>query len=212
MATDSLNQNIDIVIADKSPLVLSGLSHLFENDDRFSLLATATDGERFMEAVVRLNFDVGIIGWDMPYMEGRAVLQAVRQLEQNPPPRIIVYTGNLSPRIPRLVMQLGGAGFCSKQEAPERLVETVLAAAEGRMVFPFMDMSSADADPLGGLTAREQELLDSLTQGRTNAQIAGDLGISLNTVKFHLKNLYGKLNVRNRAQAVARYLRVDGNH
>lgn len=80
------------------------------------------------------------------------------------------------------------------------------------MVFPFMDMSSSDADPLGGLTVREQELLDSLTQGLTNAQIAGDLGISMNTVKFHLKNLYGKLNVRNRAQAVARYLRVGGGH
>ena len=210
MVTDTPKANIDLVIADKSPLVLSGLTHLFENDYRFTLLATAADGERFMEAVVRLNFDVGIIGWDMPYLEGRAVLQAMRQLEQNPPPRIIVYTGNLSPQIPRLVMHLGAAGFCSKQERPERLVETVLAVAEGRMVFPFMDMSAPGADPLGGLTAREQELLAALAEGRTNAQISGELGISLNTVKFHLKNLYEKLSVRNRAQAVANYLRVGG--
>jgi len=83
-----------------------------------------------------------------------------------------------------------------------------LSVAEGRMVFPFMDMSDLSQDPLGGLTAREQELLSSLAQGCTNAQISGELGISLNTVKFHLKNLYGKLNVRNRAQAVARYLKV----
>lgn len=208
MSLETKTDSVDVVVADKSPLVLSGLSHIFDNDDRFGLLATAPDGERFMEAVVRLHFDVGIIGWDMPYMEGRAVLQAVRQLEQNPPPRIIVYTGNPAPEIPRLVMHLGGAGFCSKREPPERLVETVLSVAEGRMVFPFMDMSDSSVDPLGGLTAREQELLSSLAQGYTNAQISGELGISLNTVKFHLKNLYGKLNVRNRAQAVARYLKV----
>lgn len=200
--------NIDVVIADKSPLVLSGLTQLFDKDDRFGLLATAPDGERFMEAVVRLNFDVGIVGWDMPYMEGRAVLQAVRQLEQDPPPRIIIYTGNPSPEIPRMVMHLGGAGFCSKREPPERLMETVLSVADGRMVFPFMDLSDSSIDPLGDLTGREQELLSSLAQGLTNAQISGELGISLNTVKFHLKNLYGKLHVRNRAQAVARYLRV----
>jgi len=82
----------------------------------------------------------------------------------------------------------------------------VLAVSEGRMVFPFMDMSKPGGDPFGTLTKREQELLSALAEGRTNGQIAEDLGISLNTVKFHLKNLYGKLSVRNRAQAVATFL------
>ena len=92
----------------------------------------------------------------------------------------------------------------SRQSA-QRLVS--LAVAEGRMVFPFMDMSQPGGDPFASLTSREQELLAALAHGRTNAQIAGDLEISLNTVKFHLKNLYGKLSVRNRAQAVAHYLK-----
>lgn len=78
------------------------------------------------------------------------------------------------------------------------------------MVFPFMDLSGpGGGDPFATLTAREQELLAALAQGHTNAEIAGELEISLNTVKFHLKNLFGKLNVRNRAQAVARYLKGD---
>ncbi|MCW8834819.1 MAG: response regulator transcription factor, partial [Rhodospirillales bacterium] len=111
------------------------------------------------------------------------------------------------PGIPRQVMQLGGAGFCSKSEVPERLVEMLIAVNEGRMVFPFMDMRKGAADPLATLTVREHELLLSLVRGSTNAQIAGYLDISLNTVKFHLKNLYGKLEVSNRAQAVARYLK-----
>jgi len=203
-----INQTIDIVVADKSPLVQVGLAQLFGTDPQFTLVATAADGERFMEAINRLNFHIGVIGWDMPYMDGRSVLQELQERDNSP--RIVVYTGNAAPQVPRQVMQLGGAGFCSKSESPERLVETVLAVSEGRMVFPFMDMSKPGADPFGSLTAREQELLAALAQGKTNAQIAGDLEISLNTVKFHLKNLYSKLSVKNRAQAVACYLKSHG--
>ncbi|MCW9040929.1 MAG: response regulator transcription factor [Rhodospirillales bacterium] len=196
---------MDVVICDKSPLVLSGLTHILTSDGRFNLVATASDGERFLEAVDRFCFDIGIVGWDMPYVDGRGVLQTLREREN--PPRVVVYTGNPEPGIPRQVMQLGGAGFCSKSEVPERLVEMLIAVNEGRMVFPFMDMRKGAADPLATLTVREHELLLSLVRGSTNAQIAGYLDISLNTVKFHLKNLYGKLEVSNRAQAVARYLK-----
>ena len=203
--TGPIRKTIDVVIADKSPLVQSGLEQLFSDDDRFTVVAVAADGERFMEAVNRLYFDVGIVGWNMPFLDGRGVLESLNNRPDSP--RIVVYTGNATPDVPRQVMQLGGAGFCSKAESASRIVETVIAVSEGRMVFPFMDLSRPGNDPFGSLTAREQELLSALANGRTNAQISDDLGISLNTVKFHLKNLYGKLNVKNRAQAVACYLK-----
>ena len=198
---------ISIVIADKSPLVQSGLAGIFGKDERFTLLATAADGERFMEVVGRLSFDIGVIGWDMPYLSGARVLEALA--ETDGPPRIIVYTGNTAPSIPRRVMELGGGAFCPKSEPPERLVETVAAASEGRMVFPFMDLSRRGADPLDSLTNREREMLGALAKGATNPEIARQMGISTNTVKFHLKNLYGKLNVYNRSQALAFYLQGE---
>lgn len=201
---------IEIVVADKSPLILSALVQLFDKDDRFTLVATAADGERFMEAVDRLKFHVGIIGWNMPYQNGQSVLQELQKRE-GPQPRIIVFTGNGAPDIPRQVMRFGGAGFCPKTDQPAQVLDTVLSVAEGRMVFPFMDLSRSGSDPFAGLTAREQELLASLSRGLTNQQIAGDHTISLNTVKFHLKNLYGKLDVKNRAQAVACYLNASGH-
>ncbi|MBI3453357.1 MAG: helix-turn-helix transcriptional regulator [Rhodospirillales bacterium] len=80
------------------------------------------------------------------------------------------------------------------------------------MVFPFVDVRRIGEDPLSTLTARERELLAALARGRSNAGIARDLGISLHTVKFHLKNLYEKLGARNRAEAVARYLTVQSPH
>lgn len=202
---------VDVVVADKSPLVLSAMVQLFDEDDRFNLVATAADGERFLEAVERLKFDVAIVGWNMPYLSGQGVLQDLQKRDDANLPRIIIFTGNGAPDIPRQVMRFGGAGFCSKTDQPGQVLETVLAVAEGRMVFPFMDLTRSGSDPFSGLTAREQELLASLSRGRTNQQIAGDLTISLNTVKFHLKNLYGKLDVKNRAQAVACYLNASGN-
>jgi two-component system nitrate/nitrite response regulator NarL len=199
------NKQIDIVIAEKNPLLQQSLVRLFENDDRFRLVAVCADGERFLEAVERLNFDTGIIGWEMPFLDGKGVLAALKGKETTP--RVIVYTGSPNPDIPRQAMALGAAGFCSKKDQPAVLIDTILQVASGRMVFPFMDVAKLVTDPFAGLTPRERELLAALAGGLTNAQIAGQFDISLNTVKFHLKNLFDKLGVSNRAQAVARYLK-----
>ncbi len=196
---------IELVIGEKNPLLQSSLVKLFSGDDRFSLLAVAADGERFLEACERLSFDVGVIGWEMPYLDGRGVLQALRGRENAP--RIIVYTGSNNPDVPRQAMALGAAGFCSKNEPPSQLIDTILSVAAGRMVFPFIDVARLATDPFAGLTPRERELLSALAGGLTNQQMAAQLNISLNTVKFHLKNLYDKLGVSNRAQAVAFYLK-----
>ena len=196
--------SIDVVLVDKSPLVLSGLSKIFGDDQRFSVVATAADGERFMEAVNRLSFEVAVIGWEMPFMSGRDVLGALKTVSDAP--RIVVYTGSIKPGVARQVLQLGGAGFCSKQDSPQVLIDTVISVSEGRMVFPFMNVDAPVTEGMDALTPRERDLLASLADGRTNAQIARELGISLNTVKFHLKNLYEKLSVNNRAQAVGRFL------
>lgn len=202
---DNSTHPIEVMIADKSPLIVAALTQLFNADRRFALVATASDGERFMAAVDRLSFDVGVIGWEMPYMSGGDVLKALAQRPKAP--RIVIYTGEPALDLPRRAMQLGAAGFCSKRDKPETLLATVVAVAEGRMVFPFMDMSTPTTDPFASLTARERDLFAALADGMTNAQIAKSLDVSLNTVKFHLKNLYDKLGVHNRAQAVARYLK-----
>ena len=74
------------------------------------------------------------------------------------------------------------------------------------MSLPYIDIDLLNYDPLGVLTTRERELLAALANGWTNLQIAARTGITRNTVKYHLKNLYDKLGVSNRAMAVALYL------
>jgi DNA-binding NarL/FixJ family response regulator len=192
---------VPIAVVDKNPIVVHGLRGLFSEDGRFELVASASDGERLLDALDRLRLAIVLTGWVMPYCDGREFLTRLRG-RQNPP-KVVIYTGDIGPHVPREAMRLGAAGFCAKSEPPERLLDVLDQVARGQMVFPFMDLSTLNDDPLAPLTPRERELLGLLGGGRTNVEIGRDIGVSPNTVKFHLRNLYGKLDVRNRAEAVA---------
>lgn len=192
----------EVVIAEDHPLLLRGLLQVFSSDDRFRVVATAADGELLLAAIERFLPDVVVTGWRMPHLDGEGVLRALRDRAEKP--RVVVYSGLEDPAVPARVLALGGAGFCSKRAAPEELLETVAAVAAGRMVFPYLDASRAD--PMAALTARERAVLDALAGGRTVKELARDLGLSPNTLKFHIKNVYDKLGVKSRAEAVTLYL------
>jgi DNA-binding NarL/FixJ family response regulator len=199
-----LSYPIDVAVVDKNSLIVRGLRMMFAEDGRLNVVATASDGERFLDALNRFHFDVVVCGWVMPYCNGREVLE--RLAKRPGAPRVIVYTGDPDPEAPRTAMRLGAAGFYSKSEPPEALIDIVDAVARGSMIFPFIPINGEDKDPMRILTPRERELLAMLAQGLTNFEIAGKLKVSPNTVKFHLRNLYDKLNIRNRAEAVALHL------
>lgn len=195
---------ITVVVADKSSLVRKGLEVLLDEDPHFQLQALADDGTQFLEAVRKFKPKVGVIGWVMPNTDGRQVLEALRDCEDRP--SLIVYTGHAQRDVPRQVMRLGGSGLCFKSDPPEQLLDTIASAAAGRMAFPFVDVRSLDDCRLASLTTRERELLAALSGGSSNAQLAERFTISVQTVKFHLKNIYEKLRVANRAHAVALYV------
>jgi two-component system nitrate/nitrite response regulator NarP len=195
---------ISVVVADKSPLVRAGLQGLLNEDERFELLGVAENGEQFLTFVEQQSFQVGIVGWVMPGMGGHGVLDHLR--DRPDAPRVVIYTGDPSTDIPRQAMRLGGAGFCSKSEPPSQLLDSVARVAMGQMIFPYVDVRELHSYPMSELTPRERELLAALSEGRSNAQLAARFEISIQTVKFHLKNVYEKLGIGNRAQAVALYV------
>jgi DNA-binding NarL/FixJ family response regulator len=195
---------ISVVVADKSSLVRAGLQALLNEDERFELVGVAENGEQFLALVDQKPFQVGIVGWVMPGIGGRGVLDRLR--DRSDAPRVVIYTGDPSSDIPRQAMRLGGAGFCSKSEPPNQLLDSVVRVATGQMIFPFVDVRGLHSCPLSSLTPRERELLAALSEGNSNAQLAARFEISVQTVKFHLKNVYEKLGIGNRAQAVALYV------
>ncbi len=193
----------EIVLADPNSLMLGALSEYFENDPRFSLVATARTAESFIELVLQTRALVGVIDWALPQMGGAKLLEILRAHESAP--RIVVYGVQHGTSIARQAMAAGAAGFCSRDEPPERLLDVVHEVAQGRMVFPFLDVRELGRNPLDTLTERERRLVELLAQGLSNKELARELDISLNTVKFHLRNVFEKLAVRSRTQAVALY-------
>lgn len=196
---------IRVGLADKNPLIQAALNHLLSADDRFELTHVASGCEDFLANIEAQPIDVGVIGWIIGPCDGRFILDHLNTLDN--PPRIVVYTGDESTVVPSQVMIHGGAAFVSKSEQPDVLLDAIAAVAAGRMVFPYIDVRSIYDNPLSTLTRREMEVLSDLASGRTNKQIARDLGVSLNTIKFHVRNLYQKLAVNSRGQAISMYLK-----
>jgi len=201
----SSDKKIRVGVADKSPLIQAALTHLFAEDERFELINVWTDGEAFLQSIDQYSLDVAITGWVIGPSGGKYILDQLRAHANAP--RIVIYTGAEGESVPVQVMAHGAAAFVSKSEQPEYLLDTVAAVAGGRMVFPFLDVRKIHRNPLTTLTRRELEVLSALAAGQTNKQIAAAQGISLNTVKFHVRNLFEKLAVQNRSQAIALYLK-----
>ncbi|MCP5075127.1 MAG: response regulator transcription factor [Rhodobacteraceae bacterium] len=202
---------IDVVLADPNPLILSAMSEQFTRDPRFSLVATLATAEDFLSTIMRLSVRVGVIDWNLPLLGGQRVIEFLR--EQENAPRVVVYSDADRRDIPRRALTAGAAGFCPRSGSVQDLLNTVVEVAAGKMVFPFLDVRELQADPIFQLTKRERALLDALAEGRTNKELAASFGISVNTVKFHLSNLYEKLEVKNRSQAIAFYFsaRIDSS-
>jgi two-component system nitrate/nitrite response regulator NarP len=203
--SDEASKTIRVGLADKNPLIQAALKQLLSEDSRFQLLHVASSCEEFLLNTDETPIDVGVIGWVIGPCDGRIILDHINALEN--PARIVVYTGDEDKMVPSQVMAHGGAAFVSKKEQPEVLLDTIAAVAAGRMLFPFIDVRKIYDNPLTTLTRRELEVLADLASGRTNKQIARDLGVSLNTVKFHVRNLFQKLGVNSRSQAISLYLR-----
>jgi two-component system nitrate/nitrite response regulator NarP len=191
---------VTVMVADGNPLMLTAMSEIFERDPRFSLVATSATAEGFLGAAMRMPVQVGVIDWNLPALGGARLIDVLRA--QPSAPRLVVYADDTGDTA-RKAMAAGAAGFTARSESVERLLETCLVVANGQMVFPFLDVRSLRQDPIEQLSRRERTLLEALSKGLTNRELARELGISTNTVKFHLSNLFEKLSVKNRAQAIA---------
>jgi two-component system, NarL family, nitrate/nitrite response regulator NarP len=190
-----------IIVGDSNTLILQALADMIEKDRRFSLVATARTAEGFLETCLRVPVDVGVLEWDIPKLGAAALLDILRDRPSSP--RIVVYASSTGQDVTRRAMLAGAAGYCPRDTQEQQLLDIAASVAAGRMVFPFVDLRNIANDPRAILTTRERDMLTALARGRTNAQLADELAISINTVKFHLRNLYDKLELKNRAQAIA---------
>lgn len=193
-----------LVIADRNPVVRAGLQDFLSRDGRYDVEPAVASGGELIGLAESSGTVIAVIGWQLPDMSACDLLATVKRRQLAI--RVVIYASEDSPDILRQAIRSGAWGFISRNDDPALLLETLASVARGRLSLPYVDIERITHDPIDVLTRREKELLAALAQGWTNLQIGARFGISGNTVKYHLKNLYDKLGVKNRAMAVALYV------
>jgi DNA-binding NarL/FixJ family response regulator len=200
-------ETIRLVLADDHALVLEGLRGLLSSEPDMRIVATATDGERALDAARRFTPDVLVLDYQMKVMSGLACLEAIRGEEL--PVRVLVLSAFGDAHAMRAVVEAGADGFALKTDSPHATITAIRQVAGGQLVFPqsarrWLSPARPTAD---ALTEREEKVLTLVAEGASNAHIATALHVSESTVKFHLRNLFAKLGVANRTEAAAHFHR-----
>jgi DNA-binding NarL/FixJ family response regulator len=203
---------IRIVIADDHPLFRDGLRGLVGRTSDLELVGEAATGPDAVAVVAATSPDVVLMDLRMPGMTGIAATRAI--LERRSETRILILTMSENDDSLFAAMRAGARGYLPKDADGEEIVRAIRAAALGEVIFgqsiaakvqAFFAASRAPAvDPFPELTDREDEVLELIAQGRSNAEIAARLGISDKTVRNHVANVFNKLRVADRAQAIVR--------
>lgn len=193
-----------VIIADRNAVVRAGLQDFLSRDGRWQVAPAVETGNALLDLCQAEGVSVAVVGWTLPDMTALDLLDVVKRRQLAT--RIVIYASEDGPDSLRLAVKGGAWGFISKNEDPALLLDTLATVSRGRLCLPYVDIDRLSSDPIDTLTKREKELLGALAQGWTNLQIGARFGISGNTVKYHLKNLYDKLGVKNRAMAVALYM------
>jgi DNA-binding NarL/FixJ family response regulator len=197
-------RTIRIVLADDHELVLEGLRGLLQGEPDLQVVATATDGERLMEAIRRHEPDLVIMDLQMPHKGGLTCLEEIRR--EGLPVKVLILTAFGDGESLQLAWEREADGFALKTDPPRQTVAAIRNVAHGHLVFPrgarrALDAGGDEPDRRAGLSEREYELLSLVAEGLTNAQIAERLSVTDHTVKFHLQNIFKKLGVANRTEA-----------
>lgn len=193
-----------IVIADDHAIVRRGLRQLLELQQSFQVVAEAGDVESARRYVRGHRPDVLVLDLSMP---GEPSIEAIPQFRQEfPDTQIVVLTMQTEPAYAREALGAGVLGYVLKESADEELVEAVQAAAAGRHYLnPRLGARLAAEPPPGppdGLSERELDILRLIALGKTNAQVADELYLSVRTVETHRAHIQQKLGLADRSELV----------
>jgi DNA-binding NarL/FixJ family response regulator len=204
---------VRILIADDHPLFRKGLRTLLESEPGFEVIGEATTGEEAIEIADTCHPDVILLDLKMP---GKTGFEAAREVRaRSPHIHILVVTLFEDDESIFAALRAGARGYVLKDTSEEEMLRAIRAVASGEAIFSpgvasrmigFFASSREELpqDIFSDLTNREREILELIARGVTNTSIADRLSISLKTVRNHVSNIYSKLQVVDRAQAVIR--------
>ena len=204
---------IKVLVVDDHPIFRQGLISLLQQYPEFETVGQATNGEEAVAVASEVQPDVIVMDVCMPGGDGIAATTALQQTL--PKVKVIIVTVSDKDEDLFAAIKAGARGYLLKSVSLRELIDSIRLVAQGEAIisptvagklldeFKQTDKEKLDKELNGGLSLREQEVLQLVSQGASNKEIAEQLFISETTVKAHLRTILQKLHARNRAEAVA---------
>jgi DNA-binding NarL/FixJ family response regulator len=195
------DKTISVLLADDHAMFRQGIKEMLSTDEEILVVGEAENGREAVALAERLKPDVVLLDVEMPVMGARESMERI--LDVTPSPRVVIVTMHDDPRVVRELIGLGASAYLVKSATIEELHAAVHNAANsppGDVIIP----PRTQEDPTGAdsLSSRELEVLLMVARGMSNQQIAVSLYLSEATVKRHLANIYPKMGVSSRGEAV----------
>jgi DNA-binding NarL/FixJ family response regulator len=197
-----------VVLADDHRLVLDAVQRSLEKDEGFQVVATTNSGAEVSDLVARHRPDLVVMDLRMPGVDGLQALDRIRARDKEV--KVVMLSASERPEEIQSALSRGADGFILKSVDPVDLPAALRQVHAGTVFRPGMT-GNAPASPAqeAGLTEREVTLVQALARGLSNKQISQELWITEQTVKFHLRNIFRKLDVTSRT-AAARWAHENG--
>ena len=192
---------MNVLIADDHPLFLAGVRALLGREEGFNVIGEARYGPEVLPLVSRLHPDLLLLDLRMPGLDGLACLERVRA--RHPKLKIVVLSMCTEPEQIQAAFKRGACGYVLKSIDANDLTSAIRQAVDGTAYHAF-GLPALDEDTsarLAGLTEREIEIVKAVARGLSSQAIGKELWVTEQTVKFHLTNIYRKLNVSTRTEA-----------
>ena len=197
---------VSVLLVDDHALIRRGLADLIRYESDLKVAGEAANGQEAVEAARKLNPDVIVMDLMMPEMDG---VEATRRIKaERPDSRILILTTFGTSADVARAMAAGASGAIMKDaETDDQLAAIRAVAAGGKAFSPGIERSLNEQQPTPDLTDRQLLILESVTRGLTNRDIATMLGISADAVKQHLAAIFSKLGAAYRSEAISIALR-----
>lgn len=197
---------IRVLCVDDHRLMREGIARIVGVQPDMTVVAQASDGEQAVEQFLRVRPDVTLMDLEMPTMRGVQAIHAIRRHEPNA--RIVVLTMYNGDEDIHRAVAAGAVGYLLKDMLPDDLVRVIREVhAGGRAIPPEIAAALELRASQPTLTHREFQVLELLSTGKRNKEIAAALGISADTASAHVKSIFQKFNVHDRTAALGEALR-----
>ena len=199
-ATAPQVRRIRVLIADDHRLVSAAVARVLEQSGQFETVASVTRGSEVVPRVDEVHPDLLLLDLRMPELDGLGCLERVRQRWPDLP--VIIVSASSDEEVVAAARERGATAYVNKSVANGDLATSLLDALERRVFKVYGTESASNGGNAAGLSDRELTMLRTLARGLSNKAIGREMWITEQTVKFHLTNIYRKLGVENRTQAI----------